>query len=123
MRRTLGALAALALCGVSGVAPAAASGLQVRIVGSLPVAASRVAAVTLPGGRVLALGGLVAGASSDQVLLGRPSRLLRVGSLPQPSHDAAAVLSGGQAWRFGGGSSTTTAAIVRIDPARGGRPA
>ena len=56
--------------------------LVARRVGSLPQAASRVAAVALPNGRILALGGLVAGSSSDQVLLGPPAHLRAAGHLP-----------------------------------------
>ena len=55
--------------------------LRVSRIGSLPQAVSRLAAVALPDGRVLALGGLVGGTSSEQVLLGRPERM-RAGGAP-----------------------------------------
>jgi hypothetical protein len=93
--------------------------LQVRRVGSLPEAASRVAAVALPSGRILVLGGLVAGSSSDQVLIGPPAHLRRAGTLPTATHDAAAALAGRSAYLFGGGQAVSTPAIVRIDPATG----
>ena len=84
----------------------------------MPVAASQLSRQWhSPTGWRAGLGGLVAGASADQVLLGRPSQLRRVGSLPQPSHDAAAVLSGGHVWLFGGGEErVSTSSIVRVDP-------
>jgi len=102
----------------------ASARLRVVRVGSLPRAASRVAAVALPGGRVLALGGLVAGSSSDWVLEGRPDHLRRIGRLPAPTHDAAAVRVGAFAYLLGGGEQTSSPAVVRIDPATGAaRPA
>jgi len=93
--------------------------LTVRRVGSLPQPASRLAAVALPGGRILALGGLVAGSSSTQVLLGSPAHLRSVGRLPVATHDAAAALVGRAAYLFGGGEATSSPAVVRIDPASG----
>jgi PQQ-like domain len=98
--------------------------LAVRRVGSLPRAASRVAAVALPDGRILALGGLVGGSSSDQVLLGQATHLRAVGHLPTPTHDAAAALAGKSAYLFGGGEAVSSPAVVRVDPATGtARPA
>jgi hypothetical protein len=98
--------------------------LHVRRVGSLPESASRIAAVALPGGRILALGGLVAGSSSSQILLGAPAHLRPAGRLPTPTHDAAAALTGGSAYLFGGGEAVSSPAVVRIDPATGtARPA
>ena len=88
-------------------------------IGALPEAASRLAATSLPGGRVLALGGLVGGASSDWVLRGRPGSLRRVGRLPAPTHDAAAARLGRSVYLFGGGEQTSSPAIVRVDPATG----
>ena len=96
-----------------------AKALAVRRVGSLPQAASRVAAVALPDGRILALGGLVAGNSSDQVLLGPPARLRAAGRLPTPTHDAAAALAGSSAYLFGGGEAVSSPSVVRVDPATG----
>jgi hypothetical protein len=97
----------------------AAPKLTVRRVGSLPQPTSRLAAVALPGGRILALGGLVAGSPSTQVLLGTPAHLRPVGPLPVATHDAAAALVGRTAYLFGGGEATSSPAIVRVDPASG----
>jgi outer membrane protein assembly factor BamB len=93
--------------------------LHVQRVGSLPQPVSKLSAVALPDGRILALGGLVGGSSSTEVLLGPPSRLRAAGNLPVPTHDAGAALSGGSAYLFGGGEATSTPAIVRVDPANG----
>ncbi|MGZ4317902.1 MAG: hypothetical protein ACXVRD_01075 [Gaiellaceae bacterium] len=99
--------------------PAPKLHLHVQRVGSLPQAVSKLAAVALPGGRILALGGLVGGSSSTQVLLGPPSGLRAAGHLPVPTHDAGAALSGRSAYLFGGGEAVSTPAVVRIDPATG----
>lgn len=94
--------------------------LLARRIGSLPLPASRLAAVALPDGKVLALGGLVGGGtSSAQVLIGRPPRLVAVGSLPTPSHDAAAALVGRAVELFGGGEASSVNSVVRVDPASG----
>jgi hypothetical protein len=91
--------------------------LRVSRIGSLPQTVSRLAAVALADGRVLALGGLVGGASSDEVLLGPPERLRNVGRLPVPTHDAAAAQLGRSAYLFGGGEAVSTDAVIRVDPA------
>jgi hypothetical protein len=96
-----------------------APAVLVTTIGVLPAPASRLAATALPDGRVLVAGGLVAGTSSDQVLLGTPGRLSRVGRLPLPTHDAALALSGTSAYLFGGGEAVSTDAVVRIDPGSG----
>ena len=89
-------------------------------IGSLPSPTSRLAAVALPDGRVLVLGGLVAGVSSSQILAGPPGHLVRISSLPSPTHDAAAVVSRrGAVELFGGGESVSSAAVVWIDPSTG----
>jgi hypothetical protein len=93
-----------------------APGLVVRRIGSLPQASSRVAAVALPRGRLLVLGGLVGGSSSNQILLGTPERLRLVGRLPTPTHDDAAVLARGAVWLYGGGQAVSSPAVVRVDP-------
>jgi outer membrane protein assembly factor BamB len=93
--------------------------LSVRRVGSLPQAASRVAAVALPGGKILALGGLVEGNSSTEVLLGPPAHLRSAGQLATPTHDAAAALAGNVPYLFGGGQVTSSSAVLRFDPASG----
>jgi outer membrane protein assembly factor BamB len=100
----------------AAVAPAAA--LHVRRVGSLPQSVSRLSAVPLPDGRVVVLGGLVGGSSSDQILLGTPGHLRRIASLPAPTHDAAASPVRGIVYLFGGGEAVSTDAIVRVDPYR-----
>ena len=73
----------------------------------------------LPDGRILAAGGLVAGTSSSQVLLGPPSRMRAVGRLPAPTHDAALAAAGGTAYLLGGGEATSSDAVVQIDPRTG----
>jgi hypothetical protein len=88
-------------------------------VGSLPAVASRVAVVAAPGGRVVALGGLVGGTSSDWVLAGKPSSLRHVGRLPVPTHDAAAARLGRSVYLFGGGEQVSSPDIVRVNPATG----
>ncbi len=93
-----------------------APAVHVRRVGSLPQPVSKLSAVALPGGRVLALGGLVGGSSTSQVLLGHPSHLRRVTGLPVPTHDAAAALVGGRVYLFGGGEAVSTDTVLRIDP-------
>jgi len=98
--------------------------LRIRRVGSLPRAGSRIAAAALPGGQLIALGGLVGGSSTDWILEGAPGGLRQVGRLPQPTHDAAAALLGRSVYLFGGGEQTSSPAIVRVDPATGrARPA
>ena len=76
--------------------------------GSLPAPLSKAAAVALPDGRLMVLGGLVNGASTTQVLVGKPERLRVAGRLPAPTHDAAAALVGKQVLLFGGGTSAST---------------
>jgi outer membrane protein assembly factor BamB len=90
--------------------------VHVRRVGSLPQPVSKLSAVALPDGGVIALGGLVGGSSSTQVLLGPPAHLRRVASLPVATHDAAAALVGGRVYLFGGGEAVSTDTVVRVDP-------
>jgi hypothetical protein len=99
--------------------PQPAAALSVRRVGSLPVPTSRIAAVGLPGGKLLALGGLAGGTSTSAILAGPPSALRLVGHLPVPTHDAAAALVNGSAYLFGGGEAVSTDTVVRINPATG----
>jgi hypothetical protein len=69
---------------------------------------------------VLAFGGLVAGTPSSQILAGPPGHLVRIGSLPSPTHDAAAVVSRhGAVELYGGGQSVSSAEVVRIDSSTG----
>jgi outer membrane protein assembly factor BamB len=95
----------------------ASARLRVSRVGSLPTASSRLAATVLPDGRVMALGGLVGGSSSTQILAGPPSRLVQVGRLPVASHDDAAVLLGRSVYLLGGGQATSSDAVVRVTTA------
>jgi DNA-binding beta-propeller fold protein YncE len=89
---------------------------RVQRVGSLPETLSKAAAVALPGGRVMVLGGETGGASTDQILVGTPAHLRRVGTLPAPTHDAAAALLGNSVYLFGGGQATSVDSVVRVDP-------
>jgi hypothetical protein len=87
--------------------------------GSLPQPVSRLAAVTVPGGRILALGGLTAAGSTNLVLGGPPGRLRVVGRLPAATHDAAGVVLRGRVLLFGGGEATSTANVTSTDPRTG----
>ena len=101
-------------------APTSAPVLAVKRIGSLPEAISRLSAVALPGGRIVALGGLVAGSSSAEILAGAPAGLHRLGSLPAPTHDAAAVVVGPRAVELvGGGESVSQPSVVRVDAVTG----
>ena len=93
------------------------AGLRIQRIGSLPAQTSRIAAVALGGDRVMLLGGLAAGSSSDEILAGPPQNLRRVGTLPVPTHDDAAVLLGKTVYLLGGGQTTSSDAVVRITPA------
>lgn len=93
--------------------------LKVARGGSLPRAFSKAAAVALPHGRLMVLGGYTGTASLDTILAGTPSRLRVVGRLPQPTHDAAAAMIGGSVYLFGGGESVSVPNVVRVDPRTG----
>jgi hypothetical protein len=99
--------------------PAPMPSLVVRRIGTLPEPVSRLAAAALPDARILAAGGLVGGRSSSEVLLGPPERLHAAGRLPAPTHDAALVAVGRQAYLLGGGQTTSTDAVVQIDARTG----
>ena len=88
---------------------------RVRRVGSLPEILSKAAAVALPGGRLMVLGGETGGASIDQILVGTPGHLRRLGRLPAPTHDAAAAYLGGSVYLFGGGQAMSVDSVVRVD--------
>ena len=88
--------------------------LQVATVGHLPAPAARLAVVSVGGGRVLVLGGLVGGSSSTEILGGTPTRLRRIGSLPVATHDDAAVQLGTTVYLLGGGQVSSSDAIVRV---------
>jgi hypothetical protein len=105
----------------AAVAPVA---VHVRRSGSLPEVVSRLAVAPLPGGRVLALGGLLPGdVSSDTILAGTPGALHPVGRLPVRTHDDAAAALGPSVWLFGGGQAVSSNAIVRVTPAGVAHPA
>ena len=93
--------------------------LTVTRIGSLPRTLSKAAAVALPHGRLMVLGGYTGAGSLDSVLAGSPSRLRVVGHLPQPTHDAAAAAIGGSVYLFGGGESVSVPSVVRVDPRTG----
>lgn len=94
--------------------------VHVSPAGSLPVPTSKASAAALPDGRVVLVGGLVGGASTSNVLIGRPRhRFLHLTSLPHPLHDAAAVVRDGRVLHIGGGDATGSAAVNEIDPASG----
>jgi outer membrane protein assembly factor BamB len=93
---------------------ATTAALHVTTVGHLPAPASRLAAVPVGSGRVVVLGGLVGGSSSDQILGGPPAQLRRIGTLPVPTHDAAAVALGRTLYLLGGGQATSSDAVVRV---------
>jgi N-acetylneuraminic acid mutarotase len=88
-------------------------------IGSLPQAFSKAAAVALPHGRLMVLGGYTGAGSLDTILAGPPNRLRVVGRLPQPTHDAAAAPLGDSVYLFGGGESVSTPSVVRVDPGNG----
>jgi hypothetical protein len=98
-----------------------ASAPAVKVVrsGSLPQPISRLSAVSLTSGRIVALGGLVAGRSSNAIFAGVAGRLRVIGHLPAPTHDAAAVLLHGEVLLFGGGESTSTRSVTSTNPATG----
>ncbi len=97
----------------------ARAALSVRRIGSLPAAASRLAAAPVGHGRILAAGGLVAGTSSREILAGPPGRLRAIGALLTPTHDAGLAVAGGVGFLFGGGEAVSTDAVVRIDERTG----
>jgi outer membrane protein assembly factor BamB len=94
----------------------------VHRIGSLPHALAKAAAIALPDGRMMVLGGETGGASTSDVLLGAPGALHVAGRLPAPTHDAGAALVGASVYLFGGGQATSVDSIVRVD-AKTGRAA
>jgi hypothetical protein len=93
--------------------------LKVARIGSLPRAFSKAAAVALPHGRLMVLGGYTGAGSLDTILAGPPSHLKVIGRLPQPTHDAAAATIGGAVYLFGGGETVSIPSVVRVDPRTG----
>lgn len=92
---------------------------SVTRVGTLSQTLSKAAAVGLPDGRLMVLGGETGGASTSQVLLGTPEHLRASGRLPSPTHDAAAARVGRFVYLFGGGQESSVDTIVRVDSATG----
>jgi outer membrane protein assembly factor BamB len=89
--------------------------VTVRRIGTLPVAVAKSAAVALPGGRLILLGGT----GSDRILAGTPSHIHAIGRLPGSTHDAAAAMRGRFVVLYGGGETTSAPTVVRVDPANG----
>lgn len=86
-------------------------------VGTLPQAISKASIVGLPDGKYILLGGLVGNSSISTILEpgGAQNRIAVTGQLPQPTHDAAAVLLGHDVYDFGGGASVSEPSVVRVD--------
>ncbi len=89
--------------------------VSLRRIGTLPATLAKSAAVALPGGRLIVLGGT----GSDLILAGAPAQLRVIGHLPAPTHDAAAVLSGRSAVLYGGGEAVSQPTVLHIDAASG----
>ena len=87
--------------------------VAVHRIGTLPFPLTKSASVTVPGGKLIVLGG----EGSDRILAGPPARLRVVGHLPTATHDAAAVVRGHAVLLYGGGESVSTPAVLRVDPA------
>lgn len=106
-----------AVAGGEGKAQPLKTGTQLEVtrIGSLPRAVSKSAAVALPRGRLMVLGGYANGRSLNTILAGRPQRLALIGRLPLPTHDAAAAVVQGSVYLFGGGASVSMPSVVRID--------
>jgi outer membrane protein assembly factor BamB len=80
-------------------------------IGTLPYSVTKSAAVALPNGKLMVLGG----EGTDRILAGPPSHPRVVGHLPASTHDAAAVVRGPSVLLYGGGEAVSTPAVVRID--------
>ena len=83
----------------------------------LPAPVQRAVAVAAGSGILIAGGLDAAGASTSGVfrLEPRSGRLVALGSVPQPFHDAAAALLGGRLFVFGGGASASSASVQSFD--------
>ena len=62
----------------------------------------------------MALGGLVGGTSSTQILAGPPAHLTQCRNPPTATHDDAAVTLGRYVYLLGGGQVTSSDAVVRV---------
>jgi hypothetical protein len=98
--------------------PTAAAPVQARLAPyGLPAPVQRAVAVG-SGSGILVAGGLDAsGASTNGVFRLDPSsgRLARLGTVPEPFHDAAAGVIGNGLFVFGGGSSQSSSHVQRFD--------
>ena len=94
---------------------------KATIAGRLPAGLSHASAVTLRG-RILLLGGRLAGQTTDQILRFNPAsaRAKQVGHLPAPVQNAAAGVVAGAGYLVGGldsrGTPLTTIVVVRLSP-------
>ena len=92
--------------------------LAYRPLFSLPAAVQDPATATLPGGRLVLLGGIdAADASTADVVVGDVHGAQRTASLPNAQHDAQAAALSGQVYVFGGGQFSQYDHILRFDPA------
>jgi Kelch motif len=97
---------------------AAASPIQSRSPGyALPAPVERAVAVGTGSGIVIAGGLDAAGASTNGVFRLDPSsgRLVQLGTVPEPFHDAAAGLVGTRLFIFGGGASKSSSSVQSFD--------
>jgi hypothetical protein len=96
----------------------ATSPVQSRPTGYLlPAPVQRAVAVGTPSGIVIAGGLDAAGASTNGVFRLDPTsgHLARLGTVPEPFHDAAAGLVGTRLFVFGGGSSHSSSSVQSFD--------
>jgi hypothetical protein len=94
------------------------SPIQSRTAGyRLPAPVQRAVAVGSGSGIIIAGGLDAAGASTNGVFRLDPSSgsLKRLGTVPEPFHDAAAGLIGGRLFVFGGGSSHSSSSVQSFD--------
>src|SRR5215218_2220178 len=86
-----------------------------RRLGRLPAPVQLPAAASLPGGGVLVVGGLSAADTSLPTIVAlHGGRARAAGALPAALHDAAAARIGGSVYFFGGGSTGSSAQILRL---------
>jgi hypothetical protein len=96
----------------------AASPIQSHLAGyKLPAPVQRAVAVGSGSGIIIAGGLDAAGASTNGVfrLDSSSGRLARLGTVPEPFHDAAASLLGKRLFVFGGGSSQSSSSVQSFD--------
>jgi hypothetical protein len=89
----------------------------------LPTPISGEAAVAMPGGGVLSIGGVdPSDVSTASVVAVPPKGTPRpAGSLAEPLHDAAAAVVGGRTLVFGGGAATELDSVEALRPGARGR--